>query len=100
ARRRILDSFPTRRSSDVDLSIGTVMAFSGVMTAVIITDWELPVAVGMLGGIATGALAGLINGVLIARMRVPPFIATLGMLYVAKDRKSTRLNSSHVKISY
>lgn len=68
----------------IDLSIGTVMAFSGVMTAVIITDWELPVAVGMLGGIATGALAGLINGVLIARMRVPPFIATLGMLYVAK----------------
>jgi ribose transport system permease protein len=68
----------------IDLSIGTVMAFSAVMTAVFITFWQLPIPIGIAGGIATGALAGLINGVIIAKMKVPPFVATLGMMYVAK----------------
>lgn len=68
----------------IDLSIGTVMTLSAVMTAVFITNWELPIPVGVAGGIATGALAGLVNGVIISWMRVPPFVATLGMMYVAK----------------
>jgi ribose transport system permease protein len=68
----------------IDLSIGTVMTLSAVMTGVVITNWQLPVPLGILGGLATGATAGLANGVLIARLRVPPFIATLGMLNVAK----------------
>lgn len=68
----------------IDLSIGTVMTFSAVMTGVFITEWDLPIWLGVLGGIGTGALAGFVNGVIIAYMRVPPFVATLGMMYVAK----------------
>jgi ribose transport system permease protein len=68
----------------IDLSIGTVMTLSSVMTAVIVTNWQLPIPVGIAGGLVTGTLAGLVNGVLIAKMKVPPFIATLGMLNVAK----------------
>jgi len=68
----------------IDLSIGTVMTLSAVMTGVLITNMHLPVPVGVLGGMATGALAGLTNGILIARFKIPPFIATLGMLNVAK----------------
>ncbi len=68
----------------IDLSIGTVMTLSAVMTGVLITMWGLPVPIGILGGLATGAFAGLINGTIIAKMKVPPFIATLGMLYIAK----------------
>jgi ribose transport system permease protein len=68
----------------IDLSIGTVMTFAAVMTGVFITYWQLPVPIGLLGGILTGALAGLVNGLVIARMRIPPFIATLGMMYIAK----------------
>jgi ribose transport system permease protein len=49
-----------------------------------ITDWGLPVAVGIAVAVATGALCGLANGFAIARMGLPPFIATLGMLYVAR----------------
>ena len=45
---------------------------------------DLPIVVGILGGIATGGLAGMVNGILIARFKIPPFIATLGMLNVAK----------------
>lgn len=68
----------------IDLSIGTVMTFSSVMAAVVITNEGLPVGLGVLVGIGTGALCGMINGVVIARMKVPPFIATLGMMYIAK----------------
>lgn len=71
-------------SGGIDLSIGTVMTLSAVMTGVFITNWELPIGIGVMGGIATGMLAGLVNGIIISWMRVPPFVATLGMMYVAK----------------
>src|SRR5439155_1184610 len=68
----------------IDLSIGTVMTLSAVMTGVLVTVWHLPVPVGILGGLATGALAGVANGLVVTKMKVPSFIATLGMLNVAK----------------
>jgi ribose transport system permease protein len=68
----------------IDLSVGTVMTLSAVMTALFITVWQLPIPVGIAAGLATGALAGLVNGVLVARLKIPSFIATLGMLNVAK----------------
>jgi ribose transport system permease protein len=68
----------------IDLSIGTVMTLSAVMTGVVVTNAGLPLIVGMVVGVCTGALMGLINGTLIARLGIPPFIATLGMLNVAR----------------
>ena len=68
----------------IDLSVGTVMTFSAVMTGVLITNWHLPIPIGILGGILAGSTAGLINGLMISRMKIPPFIATLGMLYATK----------------
>lgn len=68
----------------IDLSIGTVMTLAAVMTGVAVTRWNLPVPVGVLVGLLTGAAAGLVNGLIIAKLKVPPFIATLGMLNVAK----------------
>jgi ribose transport system permease protein len=68
----------------IDLSLGTVMTLSAVITGVLITNMGLPIPVGIAGGILTGGLAGLVNGVLIARFRIPSFIVTLGMLNVAK----------------
>ncbi len=71
-------------TAGIDLSIGTVMTLSAVMTGVFITFWDLPVWLGVLAGVTTGALCGLANGVMISRMKLPPFIATLGMLNIAK----------------
>ncbi len=68
----------------IDLSVGTVMTFSAVMTGVFITNWHMPVPVGILAGLLAGTLAGFINGNVISRMKIPPFIATLGMLYIMK----------------
>lgn len=68
----------------IDLSIGTVMTLCAVITGVLITNMGLPLPVGIAGGILTGGLAGLVNGILIARFKIPSFIVTLGMLNVAK----------------
>jgi ribose transport system permease protein len=68
----------------IDLSIGTVMTLSSVMCATAVVRWGLPVPAGILVGIGTGGLMGLINGVLIAQLKLPPFIATLGTLNVAR----------------
>ena len=68
----------------IDLSVGTMMTFAAVMTGVLVTFWGLPVWVGVLGGVITGGVTGLINGTVISRMKIPPFIATLGMLYATK----------------
>ncbi len=71
-------------TAGIDLSVGTVMTLSAVMTGVFITNLGLPVPVGIIGGLATGAAAGLTNGFAISKMKIPPFVATLGMLYIAK----------------
>ncbi len=71
-------------SGGIDLSVGTVLTVSAVMTGVFITNNHWPIWLGMLGGILTGGLAGFVNGVVIAKMKIPPFIATLGMLNVTK----------------
>jgi len=68
----------------IDLSIGTMMTFCAVMTGVVLTWAGLPLVFGILAALATGALAGLISGTLVAKARIPPFIATLGMMLVLK----------------
>jgi len=68
----------------IDLSIGTVMTLAAVITGVVVTNMGLPIPVGIAAGVLTGGLAGLANGILIARYRIPSFIVTLGMLNIAK----------------
>src|SRR5258706_1578794 len=60
------------------------MTLSAVMSATAIARWGMPVPVGVVVRIGAGGLMGLMNGVLIARMKLPPFIATLGTLNVAR----------------
>lgn len=68
----------------IDLAVGTVMTFSSVMTGVIITFWGLPIPFGIIGGVLTGALCGTISGWAVAKMKIPPFIATLAMMMITK----------------
>jgi len=68
----------------IDLSVGTVMTLSAVMTGVFITFFGLPVPIGILGGILTGAFCGMLSGLSVAKLKIPPFIATLAMMMIAK----------------
>lgn len=71
-------------TAGIDLSVGTTMTFSAVMTGVFITFWHMPIPVGIIAGLLAGATCGLVNGTVIAKMKIPPFIATLGMFYITK----------------
>lgn len=68
----------------IDLSIGTGMTLCAVITGLLLTEAGLPLAVGVAGGILMGALIGLINGMNVAYLGLPPFIATLAMMLVAQ----------------
>jgi ribose transport system permease protein len=70
-------------SGGIDLSIGTGMILCGVMTGVFLTYWGWPLWLGVIGAILFGGLIGLINGFNIAVLKLPPFIATLGMMLIA-----------------
>jgi len=68
----------------IDLSVGTLMTFCAVMAGVFLTYWGLPFYVGVVAAIFFGAFSGFISGVLIAKLKIPPFIATLGMMLLLK----------------
>jgi ribose transport system permease protein len=68
----------------IDLSVASIMALGGLVAALAMTSWGLPIPVAILLGVGAGAVIGLVNGLLIQRLRLPPFIATLGMLGVAR----------------
>ena len=70
-------------SGGIDLSVGSVIALTGVVTALALQDGTSPL-VAIAAGIAAGGLVGIINGLAVTRLRVIPFIATLGMLGVAR----------------
>ncbi len=68
----------------IDLSVGTLMTFCAVMSGVFLTNWGMPLFVGVLAAVVFGALSGSISGFLVAKLRIPPFIATLGMMMLLK----------------
>ncbi len=68
----------------IDLSVASVLALSGVVTGILVKLWAWPVALGMVGGVLTGAACGLVNGLLVTKVRIPSFIATLAMMAIAR----------------
>ncbi len=71
-------------TSGIDLSVGVLMTFCAVMAGVFLVNIGLPLPLGILCAIAMGALSGTISGLAITKLKVPPFIATLGMMMVLK----------------
>ena len=70
-------------SGGIDLSVGSVLAVAGIALAMAL-EAGAPIAVAIGLAFAVGLACGLVNGVLIAFGRLPPFIATLGMMSVAR----------------
>ncbi|MGQ9461519.1 MAG: ABC transporter permease [Candidatus Fervidibacter sp.] len=67
----------------IDLSVGSVLALVGVMTAHFLAA-EKPIILSTLVGLLVGMGCGFVNGFLVTKGRIPPFIATLGMMGVAR----------------
>jgi ribose transport system permease protein len=70
-------------TAGIDLSIGAVLTTSGIVAGTVLKIEGLPVWVGMLAGLGFGSLVGLVNGLMVAVVRLPPFIATYGTMWIA-----------------
>ena len=67
----------------IDLAVGSTIALAGVVTALGLRDGYPPM-MAVVAGVVTGGIVGVVNGIAITRLKVLPFIATLGMLGVAR----------------
>ncbi len=70
-------------TAGIDLSCGMVMAFGSIVMTKLAVEMGLPAPLAILCGIAATAAFGLANGLLVTRLKLPPFIVTLGMLNIA-----------------
>ena len=70
-------------TAGIDLSCGMVMALGGIVMSKFAVDLGLPAALAVLCGVAVAALFGLANGLLVTRVKLPPFIVTLGTMNIA-----------------
>ncbi|GAF27327.1 Ribose import permease protein RbsC [Moorella thermoacetica] len=68
----------------IDLSAGSIVGITSVIVASLAHPGMYPVIIPIIVGMAVGSLAGVINGVLITKTKIPPFIATLGMMIAAR----------------
>lgn len=70
-------------TAGIDLSCGMVMALGSIVMTKFVADLGVPVPLAILAGIGVTALFGLLNGLLVTRIRLPPFIVTLGTFNIA-----------------
>jgi ribose transport system permease protein len=88
-------------SGGLDLSVGSTLAFAGVVTGLTLNA-GVPVVLAIFLGLFAAAVVGMVNGLLVAKMKINPFITTLGMmisirgllLVVAKGRAVLNLSES------
>jgi ribose transport system permease protein len=67
-------------SGGLDLSVGSTLAFTGVVTGLALMNIGLPSPIAILLGLFAALVVGLANGLLVAKLKINPFITTLGML--------------------
>lgn len=71
-------------SGGIDLSVGAVMGLAGITTALVLGS-GYPLEAGVTAGLLVAALCGFVNGLLVARLRLSPFVVTLGMMSIARS---------------
>ena len=71
-------------SGGIDLSVGTMMTFTAVISGLLLANLGLPMPFGVIGAMLGGAFMGGISGAIIAKFKIPPFIATLGMMQITR----------------
>lgn len=80
----------------IDLSVGSILALSMMVMGWLANDHGVPFPLAIVVGIAIGALCGLVNGLLVTEAKLPPFIATLTMMSVARGLANITTNGEQV----
>ncbi|WEK49963.1 MAG: ABC transporter permease [Candidatus Kaistia colombiensis] len=82
-------------SGGIDLSVGSTLCLSAIVTGLVMSA-GYPLAVGIAAALVAAILVGVVNGVLIAYVGMPPFVVTLGMLSVARSMALVLSNNKMV----
>ncbi|MDH3676198.1 MAG: ABC transporter permease, partial [Anaerolineae bacterium] len=85
-------------TAGIDLSVGSLVALTGVLAVGLQRQVPLPIA--LLIAVVAGLVAGGFNGVLVAKRNVPPFIATLGMLVIARGLTFVYTDGGPIQVTY
>ncbi len=84
-------------TAGIDLSVGAIAVFSSILMAVFCTDLGMPGIVALLLGLIFGTAMGALNGFLVTRIKLPPFIVTLGTLTIFFSLNSVVSKSETVR---
>lgn len=84
-------------TAGIDLSVGAIAVFSSIIMANLATDAGLPGVLALLVGFVLGITMGALNGLLVTRLRLPPFIVTLGTLSIFFSLNSVVSRSETVR---
>lgn len=82
----------------IDLSVGSIIALSGVIAAGCVSRYNLPIAVALVAGVLIGLVIGLFNGIVICRTTIPAFIVTLATMNIARGLAKVYTGGSPVRV--
>lgn len=82
----------------IDLTVGSVVAFSGCITVLLLANFHFPIWLAILVGVSSGAVVGLINGLIIAYTGIHPFIVTLAMQSICRGAAYIVANGQPVSV--
>lgn len=82
----------------IDLSVGSIIALSGVIAAGCVSRYHLPIIVALIAGSLIGLLIGIFNGFVICRTTIPPFIVTLATMNIARGLAKVYTGGSPVRV--
>jgi ribose transport system permease protein len=85
-------------TAGIDLSVGSLVAVTGVLAVGL--QRQLPLPGALLLAILAGLAAGAFNGVLVAKRNIPPFIATLGMMVIARGLTYVYTDGGPIQVTY
>ena len=71
-------------TAGMDLSAGSVLSLSGIITGIAMVQWKLDPAIAILSGLLIGVFIGLVNGLVITYAKIPPFVTTLATMQIFK----------------
>ena len=82
----------------IDLSVGSIIALSGVIAAGCVSRYELPIVVALIAGALIGLVIGVFNGFVICKTTIPPFIVTLATMNIARGLAKVYTGGSPVRV--
>jgi len=82
----------------IDLSVGSIIALSGCISAGCVARYDLPLSAAILIGICVGLIVGMLNGAVISKTTIPPFIVTLATMNIIKGLAYVYTGGSPVRV--